>query len=897
MILSKSTHTFRFSFFFILFYFPGFGQMVQLSGVVQDSTGSVLPNANIIAFPEDTDSKTSFAISGEDGEYILFLRRNSTYTIDVSYIGYKEESLKLKLSGNQKKNFLLIPKVNQLEEVELTYRIPVVVKRDTTIYNVEAFATGEERKIRELLKKLPGIEVDIDGNVTAQGERITKVLVDGDVFFTGDSKMAVNNIPASVVDQIEILDNYNQIAFLKGLQDTDDKALNIKLKDDNKRFAFGDLEAGVGLEDRYVIHPALFYYSPKTNINLIGDFNNISQSSFTYDDYVNFEGGYSNLIFDSSNKFDSQINSDISNFLDNTNFNSKRNRFGALHVKQYISRSTDISSYVIASSNNSTQLRKTVNQYLDSESPFVENRTENENLDNLFSLGKLTIDYKASQRESLQFNTYFKISDNLRIGELNSITASDIDLFNTTNQLKTFLIEPNLNFNKKFSLAQTLSFNLDWTYEKFDGINTWSNDDFFLENILPLQESDNILVNQLKEGSKSNLEISLKDFWGLNSNNHIYTTLGYNKRDEIFESSERQILDDETSVDFSSDGFGNSINYQYKDLLLGLEYKFLWEKFTTKIGLFFHKYNWSNTQDNIYVFNELNRFLPEFRSEYRINSGESLSFQYKQELGFPTANQLVGNFIINDFNRVFLGNPNLRNQLAQTYVLTYRKFNLIKGLSINAIINYSNQNQSIKNSTTLSGIEQKSSPFIFDQPENSITALFSFSKRKNDLKYTLRTNASYNEFFQVVNSNTNLNISKSVSSLFKVESYFRRIPNFELSYNYSPTFYRTSASTFEFTQNTFLANLNYRIEGVKSKFEYSKIFFSNQANNTQSDFDVAKVSISYQAEDSPWFFETEASNFFNTQFRRQSSITDFLISDERNFIIPRVLLFKVAYKL
>ena len=102
-----------------------------------------------------------------------------------------------------------------------------------------------------------------------RGKKVTRVLVENKTFFTGNSKLAVNNIPADAVDKVEVLDNYNEVAMLKGLQDSEDMAMNILLKEDKKKFVFGDIEVGAGIKDRYLLHPNLFYYSPDTNINFI----------------------------------------------------------------------------------------------------------------------------------------------------------------------------------------------------------------------------------------------------------------------------------------------------------------------------------------------------------------------------------------------------------------------------------------------------------------------------------------------------------------------------------------------------------------------------------------------------------------------------------------------------
>src|SRR5690554_1502669 len=249
-------------------------QDIKITGVIKDSIQK-LPNTNVLAIPATKNAKMTFGISNQKGEYELLLEPNTSYRLKVSYLGYQPIEIPLETSTEPiQKDFTLKANSKELDEVVLNYRIPLVIKEDTLVYTVESFTDGKERKLREVLKKLPGIEVDKAGNVTVQGKKVTKLLVEGKTFFTGDSKLAVNNIPADVVDQVEVLDNYSEIPMLKGLQDSNQMAMDIKLREDKKKFMFGDVEIGGGVKNRYVLHPNLFYYSPKTNVNTIVDINN-----------------------------------------------------------------------------------------------------------------------------------------------------------------------------------------------------------------------------------------------------------------------------------------------------------------------------------------------------------------------------------------------------------------------------------------------------------------------------------------------------------------------------------------------------------------------------------------------------------------------------------------------
>jgi hypothetical protein len=272
-------------------------QQIIVLGKITDSLQNPLPYANILAMPKANDQEVKFAITKNNGSYKLGLVNNQTYELTISYLGYKPHTLTITTTDqNLTKNFILKENPDQLDEVLIKYTPPITVKKDTVTYDVSRFVTGEERKLRDALKKLPGVEVDREDNVIVNDKKVTKVLVENKPFFTGNSKLAVNNIPADAAAKIEILDNYNAIAMLKGLQDSEDMALTILPKEDKKKFVFGDVEVDAGIEQRYLVNPNLFYYSPETNVNFIGDLNTQGIKSFSLSDYRDFDGGFGKLI-------------------------------------------------------------------------------------------------------------------------------------------------------------------------------------------------------------------------------------------------------------------------------------------------------------------------------------------------------------------------------------------------------------------------------------------------------------------------------------------------------------------------------------------------------------------------------------------------------------------------
>ncbi len=289
---------------FLLFLFTNsiiFSQ-IKMSGKVTDSIGTPLELANIILINSESNSLETFAMSDDNGNYKLSLKKNTIYNLQVSYIGMSTFSQTL--STQEKdifKNFSL-QQNNQLDAVELTYEMPVVISGDTLVYDADSFKTGTERKLEDVLKNLPGVEINDDGEIEVEGKAVTKIMVEGKDFFDGDSKIASKNIPSNAVDKVQILKNYSEVGQLSSVQNNQDNiAINIKLKKGKDKFWFGDILAGSGESpnytqnqdlDLYIFQPKLFFYSPTYSINVIGDLNNIGEQAFTRRDFWKFSGGF-----------------------------------------------------------------------------------------------------------------------------------------------------------------------------------------------------------------------------------------------------------------------------------------------------------------------------------------------------------------------------------------------------------------------------------------------------------------------------------------------------------------------------------------------------------------------------------------------------------------------------
>ncbi len=278
-----------------------FGSQAQkgLSGKIVDEKGIALTGATVVLLDTPDSTMNAFAISDEKGEFTLEDISEGLYILQISFVSYNNISQEVDLVITEKSLDLgeisMTPSTEILKEVTIkAEHIPMGISGDTINYNTAAFKTKPGASVEDLLKKLPGIEVERDGSIKAQGEDVNKVLVDGKEFFGNDPKIATQNLEAEAVDKVQVFDKQSEIAEFTGVDDgQEEKAINLQLKEDYKNGGFGKLEAHGGTEDRYNSRLNYNRFSPSMQASIIASDNNINQQSFTLNDYISFMGGLS----------------------------------------------------------------------------------------------------------------------------------------------------------------------------------------------------------------------------------------------------------------------------------------------------------------------------------------------------------------------------------------------------------------------------------------------------------------------------------------------------------------------------------------------------------------------------------------------------------------------------
>lgn len=882
---------------FIFFLLPiiSFAQLKDLKGIVVSNSNILLESANIIAKPLQDKSSIKFAITDSKGCYHLILDNDTDYEIVVSYIGFVDKVLILQSDSNiSTYNFVLESNGEKLREIVIKHEYKAIeIKKDTLIYNVKSFANGNERKMKEILEKLPGVEVDKDGVITVQGKRVTQMQVEGKSFFGGGSKLAVENIPADALEKIEVIDNFNEVGFLKKVSDSEDLAINVKLKEDKKKFIFGDIEGGLGIgtDKSNLLHAGLFYYAPRLNISFIGDANNIGRSTFTPADFRRFTNGSTKYI--TKRKPTDNLYSLTKS---NTDFVENKTQFEALNISYDFSPKFNISVFSIFSKIWSISKNITQNEYLENQAQTFEYKTEEGR--NLIdqNLTNLKLQYVPNNNQKWLYNAQFQSESKDSNNIINSTVNSDSNIFKETNQGNTKSFKQYLEWHKNFNLnhIQTLAFNQ--SYDDNSPKNQWLTDRPFFNGLIPLQQQQDYTVEQLKRLKTNLIDGVFKHYWIINSYNHLYINFGNTFENTYFETSEKQLLSNNLINDFSKADFNNKTNYVYSDIYTGFEYKFKIGKWTNKAGLYYHWYNLMTNQINGNYGFSSKMFQPQWNSEFEFNDSEKIVFNYKLEANFPEVQLMSNGYTLQKYNLVYKGNELLKNGKFHSFNLFYSKMNAYRGLMWNGFLNYTKRTENIRNQVVIEGINQYNSPFLSRDPENSILFNSSISKKIYRFELRLNTNLNWLSYYQTLNNEKTLNNRNNQVLALTFKTIYKEWPNISLGYEKGYSHF-SGLTVSRYESDALKSNLE--ITFLKSwiyKVDYQNL--RNTNSNQQSDFyQITNTSLRYQKKNNPFSFELICNNLFNIERKNSYMFSDYMISQQAINVMPRVLMFSLTYKL
>ncbi|WP_299620135.1 carboxypeptidase-like regulatory domain-containing protein [uncultured Tenacibaculum sp.] len=899
----------------ILFFFSlissSFGQ-VKLEGIVKDTLNNPLDLANIIAINQTTKVLESYGITDTKGKFSLKLSKNKSYKIQISYIGMKtfEEIVQVK-DVNIKRDFILKPD-NSLDEVEITYEMPVTIKGDTLIYNADSFKNGTERKLEDVLEKLPGVEINEDGQIEVEGKVVNKLMVNGKDFFDGDTKLATKNIPSKAVDKIQVLRNYAEVGQLRSVTNNQDNvALNIKLKKGKENFWFGNVTVGGGKspdEELYVVQPKLFYYSPKYSINFIGDVNNIGEVALNRRDIRGFGGGFRSPSRSSGTSINLGDNS--LNFLTSQNNAQKiENRLATANFSYSPKSTLDLSGFLVYNNSKILSRETSFVQYTNKELGIPDEATDQSTVERSDQgLLKLSASYKPNVNNQVDYDILARVSkDQQEQDQISSVIGTTTQL----DEVSPYSINQNLNYyytldeNNIFALeAQHLIKNEDPFYNAIV-TNTSSTTDPFDNTAGALgfdTVQDNYNINQNRRIKSNQLDAKLDYYNLINSKSNINFTFGTIISSQEFNSDVFQFLNDGSTFNPTptiNDGkLGNDVTYNFSDVYLGVHYRVKKGIFTITPGFSLHAYGNSNTQFGVEYDEGFFRVLPDFETRIQFKKSEALTFRYEMRNQFTDVTRLAEGLVLNNFNNIQFGEPELQNALSHNLSLFYSSFNLFNYTNIFARASYSKNIDQIRSLTNFENVIRTSTFFNSNFADENASIFGRIQKTFGKIRASFSTGLNYSKINQFIQGIQSLNERYVQTYNPSIRTNYLKAPNVNLRYRYSvsnniqgsrKTTFVTNSPSIEFDA--------YIWKSITFRTDYSYTNQSSDDGNSQS-FQNWNATLSYRKNnDAQWEYEIKATNLLDIDSQVRNNANNFSVFSSETFIQPRFITFRFVYNL
>ena len=900
----------------------GWSQNVRLEGTLKDSIGTPMEMANIMAVNKGTNAMEAYAITDDAGRYQLSLKANTVYILKASYIGYSPFEEEFSMPGANTVKNIVLRQGMEIEEVEIVHEMPVTIKGDTIVYNSDSFTNGTERKLEDVLKKLPGVEVDSEGNVKVEGKSVTKLMVEGKDFFDGDTKLGVKNIPADALDKVEVLRNYNEVSQLKGLENNEENvAMNIRLKEGKKNFWFGDISAGasIGEGERYIVNPKLFYYNPKYTLNVIGNINNTGELPLTMQDYFKMSGGFRNVMKKGGTNFNVGSNDLGISTLRNNRAKSIETKFGAVNFSYNPSKSWTLSGFGIFNSNRNELETHTRNQILNPQTnepettQTVDDRTSQ---GSDFALFKLSSSYIPNASLHFDYDAFLKTSKQSEETALFSTvmpeTSQSQDIYTGKTQ-NPFSFNQNINFYYTMDDKNVFAFEAQQLYQEEDPLysaNLANNpfpgvegNELLNLNLAPAQRYD---INQKRFVKTNKFDAKADYYYMLTPKANINLTLGTTYSYQNFNSYLYQVLDD-NSVDNLEDNTKNDVSYSFTDAFAALHYKFITGKFTFNPGVAAHSYSSYNEQLGTKVTQDFTRLLPDVYAVYQIKKSERLQYTYNMTTEFTDIAKFAQGLVLNNYNSLFRGNRNLENALYQNHNLNYFKYNMFNFTQIFAGVTYSYRMDAIKNLSAFSGINQVGTVENSNFADQSFSANVGYNRMfARFYKASAGANVSWNKYnnFRFDNNintgepvtiaNATRQLSEQLSQTYTTSfsTNYKTWPNLELGYTVNINDY---ASQKFYTHSPY-ARFDYLLsKAITLTADYTYSHYYNNTRTSDNEYDFLNAYIMYRNPDSKWEFKVGGTNLLNTSSLNDDSFNQFSTRTSRYSVQPRYLLLTVRY--
>lgn len=903
-----------------LCFTSGLAQNITLKGKVTDNEDFPLESATIYLSSVKDSSVIDYTISGKNGLWELKTRKvESPVFLKISFIGlsnYKEQFEKI----DKDKDFgttKLADAATELSEVVIESEIPPIrIKKDTLEFNASSFKVRPDANVEALLKQLPGVEIDSEGKIKVNGKEVNQILVNGKPFFDADGQIAIKNLPAEIIDKVQVSDTKTKKEELSGRRASgDNSSINLTLKKDRNKGIFGKFTAGYGSDGRYELSSFVNYFKDKMKISAMASSNNINATGFSMNEAFGSMSGGRNFSFNGSGAR-----------------GITRSTLAGLNYADEWFKDFDASAnYSYKESNTENNNKTSSTDYLpeseDADNPgtFIDKsyRTESESR-------------SENERFSHDFNTDFryKIDSTSTVHFAPKISRSNTTNSNTSRSFSLRLEDERLmNENEASSYSETESKSFSNQISYYKASRTRKGRGLSVSASNSNSNTDNNSLNQSNTvkykypGGTTTTETEIRDQIIRNDNSSDSYSFDVDYSEPITDSLSIAVIggyDMSRSVEHRDTYDYDELTGQYSTYNDSLSSYSLSKRhninprvsirvdkskynFSMTLGTNIAKfYNYGNFVGEDYVFDK-DYLMPSasMNFSYRADKGKSLYINYNYGVSYPQASQVLSiQDKINPLN-TFIGNPNLRPGGSHSIMGSFRNFNTSTRSGImlwmnvtffqDQITRFSIINDSGETTTTYRNISGAMNASIspswfktFKQDEHSFR-----------LSTTLSTNFGIDKGYlngrlydsQSIRLGPSINLGYDYGELLTIN------PSYNYSYNqYNYTNYRVS-STSNFVHRFNIQATSYWPKHFVFANDFGYTYNSNITGNFKKDFYLWNTSIGYNFLKDDMTFQVKVYDLLNQNVGTSRTVGPTSVTDQENTVLRRYVMFSLTYKL
>jgi hypothetical protein len=783
----------------------------SITGKIADTSSKKDIGNAVVALLTTGDSVLyKFARTSTDGKFEIKSVKSGKFILMITHPYYANyvDDIEVTDAGLDLKQIAFKSKSQLLQEVIVKSGSPIKIKGDTTEYTADSFKVKENANVEELLKKLPGIQVGKDGTITAMGEKVTKVLVDGEEFFGDDPGIAVKNLRADAIDKVQVFDKKSDQATFTGIDDgVKDKTINLKLKDDKKKGYFGKASGSGGLPDYYNNSAMINAFKAKRKLAAYGIMSNTGKNGLDWQDSNNYGGGMGDnmTIEDNGDVF---FTSSSDDYEGNNSGGIPKSWSGGLHYSdKFNNNKTSINTgYKFSKVNNLGNTSVFTKIFLPDTSwnNNSRNTTYSTKTKHAFNL---TYDVMIDSFNSIKWTAKVNNSNALTSSNYYSEAIANNGNFinngtrTSSNNADNNAVKGTMLWKHKFKkLFRTLSLNIDvdWSESKNNGF---------------LQSSNNYYKGGQYYRTDTIDQQNIRD----NANTGLNTKLAYTEplfKDAFMEFSYSLSANKNSNdrVSSSKDASG-----KYLDVIDSLTNQFRYDRLINKPGVNF-RYNKKKmsyaigssvafnrfvqkdlTKNTEYNYNFMNYF-PTAMITYKMKGNKNFRFNYNGSANAPSLEQLQPTKDNTDPFNIYQGNPNLNQSFRHNASASYSFYNVLKEKGMWSSLNYSQTQNAFTQSSTIdsSGVRRYKTVNTNGDHDFTLYLNYDFKLKGSGLRLGFGPNISNSQNIDFVNNQKNTNKTTHYAMSVGVSKYVDGKYNFnirpEYSFNHSTSDLNKSAN-------------------------------------------------------------------------------------------------------